>query len=197
MKHLKMLGLTAMAAVVLMAVAGGSTASATTLEVKGVVQNGPVVIKTSLSAGTSALLKDSAGTTTDTCTETSGEGKTASPYTAVGKTAIGGPISSMKIGGCSHTTKNIAPGSLSISWVSGTDGTVTSSGAEVTTLSTAFGASAVCKTGTGTDIGLLTGKASGFATIDINGKLSCGILGTATWTSSYTVTSPEGLGVVE
>jgi hypothetical protein len=174
-----------------------SFASATTLEVKGVKQNSAVAIKVSMQAGSSAVLTDEFGTTTDTCTETNNEGTTASPFTSAGKGAIGGPVLSMKIGGCSHTTTVLKPGRISISWISGTNGTVTASESEITTQSTFFGASAVCKTGTGTDIGILTGKASGQSTIDVNGILNCGILGSAHWSSTYVVTSPEGLGVVE
>ena len=88
-------------------------------------------------------------------------------------------------------------GSLKIEWTSGTNGKVSSSGAEVTVFATALNASAVCKTGTGTEIGTFTGVKTGNATMDIStSKLNCGILGTATWTGTYTVTSPTGLGVV-
>jgi hypothetical protein len=189
MKYLKMLGLAAVAAMALMAI-GASTASAvTTLEIGGVTQNKSVSITATLASGTSALLKDSAGSTTDTCTSSEVKGST----TAFDPPS--GPISTLTFANCTHTTKVIAPGSLSVAWTSGTNGTVTSSNAEVTVQSTAFGVSAICKTGGGTAIGTLTGVSSGKATMDINGKISCGILGTATWTGTYTVTSPEGLGV--
>jgi hypothetical protein len=96
---------------------------------------------------------------------------------------------------CTHTTKVDANGSLSIAWTSGTNGNVTSSSAEVTVQSTFFGATALCKTGTGTKIGTATGVKEGSATIDINAAVNCGILGTASWTGTYSVTSPSGLGV--
>jgi hypothetical protein len=193
MKYLKMLGLAAVSAMALMAVVGASAASATTLEVGGVAKTSAVEIVASLEPGTSALLKDSAGTTTDTCTTSEVKGKT-SVFTGA---AVSGPISTLTFGNCTHTTTVLAKGSLSVTWISGTtNGTVNSIGAEVTVQSTAFGVSAICKTGTGTDIGTLTGVKTGKATMDINGKINCGILGTATWTGAYVVTSPEGLGVI-
>jgi len=192
MKYLKMLGLAAVAALALMAVVGASAASATTLSVGGTAKNESVTIGASLAAGTSAILKDSLGTTTDTCTESTVAGKTEGSFTGA---TVGGKVTGLTFSKCSHTTTVIANGSLSVAWTSGTNGTVSSSGAEVTVQSTAFGVSATCKTGGGTTIGTATGVKSGNATIDINGKISCGILGTATWTGTYTVTSPSGLGV--
>jgi hypothetical protein len=193
MKYLKMLGLAAVAAMALMAVAG--SASATTLEIGGVTQNKAVTITASLEAGTSALLKDEFGTTTDTCTVSHVHGATTL-FTAPGTAEIHGNISELTFEKCTHTTKVIKPGKLYIGWEEGTtNGTVTSAEAEVTVQSTFFGASAICKTGAGTKIGTLTGVASGFATMDINGNINCGILGTASWTGAYVVTSPNGLGV--
>jgi hypothetical protein len=189
MKHLKMLGVAALAAMGLMAFAG--SASATTLSVEGVKKNEAVTIKATLAAGSSALLKDKNGTTADTCTGSTVEGTT----TAFDPPS--GPVSKLEFTGCSHTTHVLKPGSLSVAWISNTEGTVTSSGAEVTVVSTVFGASAICKTGTGTVVGTLTGVASGHATMDIDAtnSLNCGILGTSSWTGTYTVTSPTGLGV--
>ena len=73
----------------------------------------------------------------------------------------------------------------------------------MTVFATALNASAVCKTSNGVDIGRITGATTGtsnpakLAKMDISTKsLNCGILGTATWEGTYTVTSPEELGVV-
>jgi hypothetical protein len=191
MKYLKMLGLAAVAAMALMAFA--SAASATTLEVGGVPKNSSVEIKSSLKTGTSALLKDEFGTTTDTCTTSEVSGKTEGTFTGA---SVGGKVTALTFKNCTHTTTVIAPGSLSVAWTSGTNGTVTSTGAEVTVQSTFFGASAICKTGAGTKIGTATGVKEGNATIDINATIPCGILGNSSWTGTYTVTSPAGLGVV-
>jgi len=196
MNYLKMLGMAAVAAMALMAVVGAGTASATTLEVGTVAQNASVVIEATVKSGTSSILKDEAGTTTDTCTTSVVKGKTENIFT--GAATVGGKLSSLTFSNCTHTTTVIAPGSLTVAWTSGTNGTVKSSAAEVTVVSTFFGASAICKTGGGTEIGTLTGIANTkeHATIDINGTINCGILGNATWTGTYTVTNPTGLGVV-
>jgi hypothetical protein len=195
MKYLKMLGLAAVAAMALTAFAAG-TASATTLEVGGVAQNKSVSIVATIKAGTSAILKDTNNATVDTCTESTVSGKTVSPFTSGNPGTIGGPVEALTFHGCSHTTDVIKPGSLTIEWTSGTNGSVTSVGAEVTVQSTIFGASCIAKTGIGTKIGTLTGVASGHATMDINGVIPMGLCGDAVWTGTYTVTSPTGLGVV-
>ncbi|HET8955965.1 MAG TPA: hypothetical protein VFN18_09940 [Solirubrobacterales bacterium] len=190
------MGLAAVAAMALMAIGAGS-ASATTLEVNGIPQSSAVTIEASLESGSSAILQDG-GSTVDTCTESEVKGTTTSSSGAT----VTGTVSVLSFGKCSHTTKVLSKGKLHVAWLSGTtNGTVTSSGAEVTVVSTVFGISAVCKTGEGTDIGSLTGATNGssnktnLATMDINGKISCGIF-SATWTGSYTVTSPAELGVV-
>ena len=193
MKYLKTFGLILTAAMALAALVGVATASATTLEVGGVAQNKSVALLATLEANSSALLKDSAGTTFQTCTSSEIKLTTSGSFTSA---AVNGPVATLTYGLCTHTTKALANGSLSFTWTSGTNASVSSSGAEVTVLSTTFGASAVCKTGAGTTIGTLTGVKEGNATLDVNAKTSCGILGTMTWTGSYTFTSPQGLGVV-
>jgi hypothetical protein len=191
MKYLKILGLAAMAAMALTAFVGAGTASAETLwytTADGTLDTLKVgsEIDASLEAGTSAILKDQSSTTIDTCTSSTVKGKVES-----NGTPASGKVSSLTFGGCSHTTKVIAPGSLTIS----PTGAVTSAEAEVTVVSTVFGASCIAKTGSGTSIGTLKDAPSstGHATLTINASLSMGICGTATWTGSYTVTTPTGL----
>jgi hypothetical protein len=192
MKYLKMLGLAAVAAMALMAVVGAGSASATTLTTTGVTQTGSVTIEATLEAGTSAILKDKNGTTNDTCTGSTVEGATTSPFTGG---TISGHINTLDFTGCSHTTDVLANGSLSVTWTSGSNGTVSSKGAEVTVKSTVFGVSAVCKTGEGTTIGTLTGVNAGNATMHINATtLNCGALGTSSWTGTYTITN-HAIGV--
>jgi hypothetical protein len=202
MKYVKMLGLAAVAAAALMAFA--ASASATTLEIGGVTQNKAVKIVATLSSGTSAILKDEFGTTTDTCTTSNVEGETSetkdanetiTPKVFTGGTMVGGTVSKLTFENCTHETKVDANGKLWVDWTSGTNGDVYSSGAEVTVFSTFFGAIANCKTGASTKIGTLAGVKTGKAKMTISAKVPCGILGTATWTGEYTVTSPEGLGV--
>jgi hypothetical protein len=193
MKYLKMLGLAAVAAMALTAFAA-STASATTLETNGVPTKAAETITATLEAGSSATLKDEFGTTTDTCTKSEVEG-TSNAISGESPTWLGGTINKLTFENCSHTTQVDASGGLEIMWTKETKGEVRSTGAIVTVQSTFFGATATCKTGAGTVIGTLTGVKEGHAKIDINAAVNCGILGTASWTGTYSVTSPSGLGV--
>jgi hypothetical protein len=168
-------------------------ASATTLEVGGVAKNESVSITATLKAGTSMILKDEFGTTTETCTSSEMKGSTTSPYTGTTETWI---LVLVITNNCTHTDDVIALGTLHIHWLSGTNASVSSSGTETKIQSTFFGATATCKTGTGTKIGTLTGVKEGNATLDVSAAINCGILGSATWTGTYSITSPSGLGVV-
>jgi hypothetical protein len=193
MEHLKRVCFAALLALALMAWVSGS-ASATTLEVGGVTQNNALTFTASLEPGTTAVLIDTNNFTQDTCTESHMHGTTTSPYTGA---SVGGPLTSLSFGGCTHTTDVAKPGSLSVSSIAGTtDGTVTSSGTEVTFHSTIFEVILICKTNTGVDIGRLTGKTSTHATLDVVAVVNCGFfVPTARWEGSYVVTSPTGLGV--
>ncbi len=201
MKYLKMLGLAAVAAMAMAAFTAG-TASATTLEVNGVAQSGAVALSASLESGTSALLQLTNGSFANTCTVSSVSGSTTK-FTAESSAAIGGPISVLSFTSCTTSPVTVdVRGSLSVKWISGTtNGTVESVGAEVTVPSPIGNLN--CKTGTGADIGTLTGKSGSVtsdkhATMDISAVLNCGFLApSATWTGKYLVTSPTGLGVIK
>jgi hypothetical protein len=196
MKHLKYLAIAAVVAIPLMATFAG-VASATTLEITGTKQTGAVTIKVSLEPGSSMVTADELGTTMDTCTGSTIE-STTTASTAVSGNPIHGNVSSLTFTSCSHTSDVVSKGGLSIRWIKGTtNGTVSSYNAEIPIRSTFFGITVTCKTGNGTDIGTLTGKASGQATLDLNATVDCGALGNTFWAGSYVVTSPEGLGVVE
>jgi len=191
MKYLKMLGLAAVAAMALMAIGAGS-ASATTLEVKGVAQNSAVEITASLKTGTSALLQTTSGAFANTCTASHVSGKT----TSFSGATVGGPIASLTFTSCTSSPVVVdAAGSLTVERIGATtNGTVRSSGAKVTVPSP-LGGTLTCVTGEGTDIGTLTGVKEGNATMDINAVLNCGFLApSSTWTGTYTVTTAN-LGV--
>jgi hypothetical protein len=201
MKYLKMLGLTALSALALMAVAAGS-ASATTLEVGGVTQNKSVTLEASLKAGTTLILKNTSGSSENTCTKATLSGSTVSPYTGA---TVTGPVSALQFGedangkGCTSPVTVHEKGTLHVSHAGTTNGTLTSSGAVVTSYSSAFGVYLTCKTGTGTHLGTLTGVKEGSATAHINAVLNCGFfVPSAKWEGTYVVTKPtekEGLGV--
>jgi hypothetical protein len=182
------------AGTIILALALASSSTATVLSVEGITKNESVAFTATLASGTSLLFKAEDGTTTDTCTTSEIKGKTEGTFTGA---SVGGKISTLTFKNCTHTTTVLANGSLSFAWTSGTNGTVSLSSAEVTVQSTSFGTSAVCKTGSGTNLGTFTGVTSGLAKIDVNASVSCGILGNATWTGTYSVTSPAGLGVEE
>ncbi|HET9196973.1 MAG TPA: hypothetical protein VFN92_01795 [Solirubrobacterales bacterium] len=190
MKYLKMLGLAAVAATALMAFAG--TASATTISVNGVATNASVALSASIPSGGSAILKDTNNLTVDTCKESTVKGSTekdtSGDYTGPSVTGTLAKTD-LTFNGCSHKTSVIAAGKLHITWTAGTNGTVSSSGAEVTVESTIFGASCIAKTGTGTVIGTYTGVKSGNGSMDINGVIPMGLCGDANWTGTYTMTT--------
>ncbi|MDX6635911.1 MAG: hypothetical protein QOF06_2114 [Solirubrobacterales bacterium] len=193
MSYLQKLGLTTAAVFALIAFAGVGPAAATTLEVGGVAKNSSVAMTTTLKTATSLIIKDEFGTTTDTCTGSTIKGQTEGTFTGA---SVGGKLSQFTLTGCTHITVTISLGGFSHTWTSGTNGEVRYSGVEITVQSTFFGASALCKFGFGTAWGIIKGLASGKSIVDIVSKLNCGILGTATVTGTYLVTSPEGLGVV-
>jgi hypothetical protein len=201
MNYLKTFGLAAIAAMAMTAFTAG-TASATTLEIKGVVQNAAVAWSASLEPGTSALLQLTNGSFLDTCTVSSMSGSTTT-FSAESSKPIGGPISVLSYTTCTNSPVVVdAKGSWSVEWISGTtNGTVKSFGTEVTTPSPIGNVN--CKTGAGVDIGTLTGKSGSIAgdqhaTLDISAVLNCGFLApSATWTAKYLITSPTGLGVVK
>jgi len=196
MKYLKMLGLAAIAAMALMAFVGAGTASATTLALGGVTQNSSVTLEATLESGTSATLKTTSGSFVDTCTQSTVKGSTEKPFTG---TTVGGKVSILSFGNCTHGTTVVKNGTLSVEWAGGTNGTVRSTGAEVEVESTTFGAVLPCTTSS-THLGTLKGVSSTteHATLLVNAVVNCGFLApTANWEAAYTVTSPTGLGVHE
>jgi hypothetical protein len=195
MKFTKILGAVAVAALALMAF--DSTASATTLEVKGVKQTTEITIEASLKAGTSTLQSDTSGFFANTCTASTIKVKDSTKVTG---TEVEGPVETLSWGTVATPCKEGNPtvdakGSLSFERIgTTTNGTVKSKNAKWT-MPSALGTLTCTTPIGGTDLGTLTGVASGNATIDLNAVLACGI--SAKWTGTYTVTSPGGLGVVE
>jgi hypothetical protein len=212
MKHLKMLGLAAIAALGLMAFVGAGTASATTIstDAAGTIKY-PVgtEIHSTLKSGTSAILETTAGETVATCTTSTVKGKIEDPAVKTGEveypsgTWITGAISSLTwgepegVGGkCSQTTDTLTKGSLEIMQTTGDAGTVVSKASEVTL--TLFGVSCVYGTGAGTTLGTITGGEAPELAINavlpkISGSFLCPSSGR--WTATYTITSPHALHI--
>jgi hypothetical protein len=192
MKLTKLFGVVAVAAMALMAFA--SSASATTLEIKGVAQTTDVTLEATLEE--SALLTDTAKSFANTCTSSTVKG---SDSTKTLGTVVEGPVSTLSFSGCTHEKVVVNnPGTLSVERIGvTTNGTVRSSGANLTVPGTIGGSlvSLTCTTNN-TDIGTLTGVKEGSATMDINGVINCGFfLPSAKWEGKYKVTSPANLGV--
>jgi hypothetical protein len=187
MKYIKMLGLLAVAAAALMAFAGSASATTVTSPT-GTVYNGVIEAtgSTTYLTGTWSAVECKHSEVKGEIT-TQGDGITAE-----------GPITTLHFSQCNYPTTVIKSGSL----VAHTDtasadynGTLTSVGAEVL-VHTSIG---TCRfsTGTGTDIGTLTGGAPAKLAINsakipvTEGNFFCGNSGI--WEGSYTVTNPTSL----
>ena len=196
MKHLKMLGLAAIAALGLMAFVGAGTASATTLatDSAGTVKYGTgQEIHSTLKTGTSAILETTAGEVVATCTGSTVKGTIG---TATG-TWVTGNISSLTWSTCSQTTDTLTNGSLEIMQTSGDAGEVVGKASEVTL--TIFGVSCVYGPGAGTKLGTITGGEAPELAINavlpkVSGSFLCPSSGR--WTANYIVTTPHALHVV-
>jgi hypothetical protein len=193
MKYLKILSLAAVAAMALMAFAGSASAT--------VLRNGsgilPAGTKISSSLSGSSILK-SGTTTLNTCTG----GKFSGEITNAGSstTTVSGPNTTIDFENCVSTVDTEKLGTLEIHSISGTtNGTLTASGVVIG--NTIFGTNCLYESGTGKDLGTLTGSTTGNATIGINitvneaepKKSICP--DTATWEATFKVTSPSPLWV--
>jgi len=181
------------AAVVAALSAFASTASATTV--------------TSDSGTTPTIHAESEGAITIhgpvdiTCTSSTFEGKVESHGSGVTAKGNVGKLTFTSCG--TNHVAVLSPGSLEIHGTSTTgNGTVTSTGVEISVLVTTLGITCVYSTPKATHIGTLTGAPSGGkATLHIDdaliprtgGSVFCGPSGE--WTGSYRITSPLGLQV--
>jgi hypothetical protein len=204
MKHLKMLGLAAVAATALMAFIGVGTAAAgpTELYAGHVTQEAGLTIHSTLAVGTSAKLSDTSGELADTCKGSTVHGTTSNTTAA----QVTGEIKSLTWSECNFPTVTLTNGSLDITYVGDQngdgqgDGTVTGTGSVVTVK--VFGLFD-CKygTGAGTHLGTLFGTTAGTTTLSINATVLeqaphvFGCPETTKWVANYTVTSPLGLNV--
>lgn len=198
MKYLKILGLAAIAAMAMSAVAV-SSASATTLEEGGVAKDNAITLTASLDPGVSAVLSLTNGDLANTCTTSHVHGTTETPFT---RTRLTGKITTLSFSTCTRPVTVHKPGALAVEHIPGTtNGTVFSEGAEVT-VGTPIGTLTCTTAAAGTHIGTLTGATtvgnpSAHATMDINGTINCGFLAPSTsWKGSYIITTPTDLGVV-
>jgi len=196
MKHTKILGLSAVAAMALMALVGATTASATALYSGTTKLGAGTTTKWSLAA---SLIKESGSTTLETCTGSAIIWNTSNAGSAT--ETVKGNISSFAWTGCTNETITLANGTLEIHWIPGTiNGTVTGTGSKVT-VNGIFGVSCVYGTNN-TTLGTLVGSTTGAATLAISTEVPLiegGFLcpNPARWTANYTITSPTPLHVTE
>lgn len=197
MKHLKTLGLLIVAAAVLMAIIGASTASATVIcknNLNTETCSEPYPVGTegtaSLESGGSALLTDTAGKSLDTCKESTVTGKLKSQ--GKGEPAKS-ELSTLSFSNCTFPTKTLRPGSAELHWIKGTDnGTLTTGGVEVTINTVLFG-SCIYGINSGTDVGTTVGGnpgslSVGAIVIKLGGAAACPE--TTKFTAKYVATSP-------
>ena len=189
----------ATAAMMLMAVIGVASASATVLCAESTTSectsDGGPVINASLTKA--SKISNTEGSVLDECTS----GTLVGAPSNIGSSTetVSGPIGELTWASCTKTTDTISSGELEIHWISGTDnGTVTGKNNSVTALIS--GVSCTYGTGTGTDLGTLEGGSP--ATINVSAvlaKTAGGFLCPASvkWTATYSVTSPQPLDVGE
>jgi hypothetical protein len=179
MKHVKILGLLAVAAAALMAFAGVATASTLTSPA-GTTYTSTI----KASAGSTSL---DGSFTTVTCNKSTTEGKVEQHGASVN---AGGNVSSLTFSECNFPTKVVKAGKLEITSTS----EVISTGAEIS-IETSVGTCVF--TTNNTKVGTFTGGTP--ASMDIasakiprtGGNFLCGSSGT--WTGSYTVNTPSTL----
>jgi hypothetical protein len=192
MKLSKILGLTVVAGVALMAFAGA--ASATTLETNGVKQISAVTLESTLQG--SAELKDTSGIFLNTCSASVLKATTSTASTGP---TVSGPVSTFSFTNCTHSPIVVdAKGSLRIERIGiTTNGTVTSSGLSLTAPMTVLGSvvTVPCQT-SNTDLGTLDGTSIGSAStkITINAILECELLSSVRWVGTYAITG-HAIGV--
>jgi hypothetical protein len=196
MKYIKMLGLAAVAAAALMAFMGAGTASAAKLTSPAGTQ---------LLAGT-VIKAEAEGHVTlhppigsITCAKSSVEGKTTTAGGGNPTTTVKGEITLLTFTECNATVTVLKKGTLEIHSLGGGNGTLTSSGAEVTVSFSGF--HCIFST-SNTDLGTVTGSGvtKSNATLDISATIprtggSSGVFcgSTAAWTGAYKVTQPNPL----
>jgi hypothetical protein len=190
--HLKILLLASIAALALL---GTGTASATKLctdEACNTVYAAGTVIDSSLSGSAEFI---GGGELLSKCTGSTIQGKTVAKEAQ----AIGVGIESLTWSGCTHTTKTLANGELSVEWINGTKkGFVEGKNSKVTVRAFGF---IDCVYGTGSSfmpLGVLTGGSEPILSIDaqisrLEGSGLCPE--TVTWKATYVVTEPHALFV--
>jgi hypothetical protein len=197
MKYVKMFGFAALAAALTAFVAVGNAAATELDNATGMVTTGTTI---AAEAETETILHPPIGDIK--CKKSLVSGKTTTTGSA--SETVKGNIEKLTFEECNATVNVLKTGTLEIHTQeasSNNNGTLTSSGTEVTVVLAGF--HCIFSTSS-TDIGTLTGSANtkSTATFDISAKIPrtggnsgafCG--STAEWTGNYKITSPDTLNV--
>ena len=202
MKYLKMLGLAAVAAMALMAFVGAGTASAggilCSTQTTPCDSPWPVgtVLDFSLKSGTSANLTTTEGTTIDTCTEATVQGK----LTKNSETVATGNNTAITWTKCTSPTTTTKLGKLRITNAGGYNGTVIADELIEVTIETTFFGHCLYGVEPGTVLGTVTeGIGTGVVftanavakRLGTSGEKPCLAPETARWKAEYVLTSPS------
>lgn len=198
MKHLKMLGLVAVAAMALMAFAGAGSASATVLCKTSTNPcsskwTAGTELEFTLKSGTSATWKGTGGETLKTCTGA----KLRAEITNAGSATetVKAKVLEDSWTSCTVPTLTLKTGELEIHSITGsTNGTLTLKNSEFTTKDPIFGDCVYGTAASGTDLGTLTSSGTGDSVIDVSSTLSpigLNCCPEVVWQEEFTITSPK------
>jgi hypothetical protein len=213
MKYVKTLGLAAVMAMALMAFAGATTASATVLCGVEPTEGSPATKGTVCPAGQAygsgtqvhvVLKPGTIGRFTTTfktieCEETTATGATSNEGSA--SETVQGTVEVLTLGKCNCEVKVLKKGTMEVHWNADSfNGTLTSSGAELTVIcSTILGNIHCIYVTENTNNGTLTGGSPAFADVqeaEIPRLVTSGFCAEkAKWDATYEVTSPTPLYV--
>jgi len=206
MKHLKILGLAAVAAMALSAFAASPASAGVSMLYNGTTTLGAgSKLDFSVPSGGSVNLVDTSGNSLDKCSTSTLK---AFVLNSEGLLEIeesvdipGGQVTyGLTWSGCTFTTKTIYSGFLEVLWNSGTTGTVRTNLSTEVTINTGLFGSCIYVLFGGTQVGTLTTASSGAATFDVNAVATrsgsnAACPATAKWTGTYTSTEPSNLRV--
>lgn len=190
MKHLKTFGLVAIMMLGLTAFIGAGTASATKLWTNNSCTW--VYLKgTSLEASLRGTSKFTvSGSTVDACTVSSFRGTTSNESGAY----VNGSVESLTWNGCTTTTITVFPGSFSIHWTGGTEGSLSIAGTEVTVAM--FGSTCTYGALSGRTLGTISGGEQPLLLVFVSLTKTAGSFlcpETMGWDAEYVFTSPHAL----
>lgn len=196
MKHLKLLGLSAIFALGLIATVGPGAAQATTFCTAtscSTTYSAGTSIEATLESGSTLRITDESANTLSTCTSSVISLKTNQTTGS----SISGNLGTLSWGNCSTTTDTVVNGSIEFTWASGSNATVVKRDTQVTIK--IFGVSCTYGAGIlGTHLGDLTGGSEPILELEseitkVSGSFLCP--SHSGLDATYIVTAPHALFV--